>query len=813
MLKIPINLLVGIAVFIIFLTALFLIFGTPQCDSLANQTAYSLKLAIDEVASNSVRTWTEDGVPPNNEPSYYRTAPVLLCQEKGIGLLESFFGSEPQYKIYHERFPEGGGGIWTEAYPWSGGAASTLKFWAAIRIGTGAFKLGAKYLTWAGEFSTFFSKLKWIGMKIKNWLFEADYLDEIVKMARESDELMDIGSTKPATGVADWLITAGKRGEAAMNIDEAARAGIIVDGYDDVGKRYVISKTPVAVELPVEFYEDGKLTTYYSQVFVQKDAAGNIIDMTTDINKGWPALEVSPQEMYKGWLETLGSNQRKLYEEIFVTADEIDISLLTKIKGKIHDSNFYQHFFQPVEDGLKEFVARIKTLGYRVDHTIATTKKIVGIKLGVIDAVDDADVAEMLLRQDGIRDRIARALGKSADEIHAGHVKQFLDTFELNGLAFVGKGTDIEVTSLAINKILEASENGIVLTRDGLFNAIVNDPTGKGGEIVQDMSTLLGLTSAEANTRVGEIVDKIFPSYSPSGATFDEIIAIGKNEVGLTSGFTEEYLKYLKDGWKAGDESAAINLGNFVGFVEQNKGALPMKIRTHKGFAFDYFKAEASKIIYLDGPQNIFNPGGFYAKAIFASLAVAGCEGNSICLVSKNALETPIYLNEEADKYDVRIHRPIEGFDQIKQWAGWQAALMHIPSNPRFHVVSPCFAVAKIWKTTYHNKPTIFVKVEKKGLGGEASNYCYADVGLVNQYVLVWLVSDVLTVIETYFTWGASSGAKEVLKKVTNTGDPVTLTQGIIEGFISWPGHPWQSLSYEKIRKYISNIPFTEFER
>lgn len=202
-------------------------------------------------------------------------------------------------------------------------------------------------------------------------------------------------------------------------------------------------------------------------------------------------------------------------------------------------------------------------------------------------------------------------------------------------------------------------------------------------------------------------------------------------------------------------------------------------------------------MIYLDGPQNMLNPDSFYARAFFVNQLTKGCQGNSICVYSYGAMsENPIYLNETAKNFKVRVWRPVETWEQ---YAGWQAILQRIPSNPRFYVVSPCFANAKVWKTSYNGEPTIFVYPEKVDVGDNASNYCYADTNLVNQYVATWAISDTLTVLTTIIGFGGAEGAMELVSEVVNTADPVTVTQSVIEGAISWPSWPFKPLTWETI--------------
>jgi hypothetical protein len=153
-------------------------------------------------------------------------------------------------------------------------------------------------------------------------------------------------------------------------------------------------------------------------------------------------------------------------------------------------------------------------------------------------------------------------------------------------------------------------------------------------------------------------------------------------------------------------------------------------------------------------------------------------------------------MSEEADKYFVRIWRPVS---VVEQGAMWQAALMHVPSNPRFYLVSPCFGIAKIWKTADNN---IYVNVDKCGIdsdgdgNNDASNYCYADEGLIKQYTAIWAASDLGTILTAIGTAGTSTAVKAIVKEA----DPAQLLQIVGEAAVSWPGYPWGDLTYEKMQ-------------
>ena len=91
-------------------------------------------------------------------------------------------------------------------------------------------------------------------------------------------------------------------------------------------------------------------------------------------------------------------------------------------------------------------------------------------------------------------------------------------------------------------------------------------------------------------------------------------------------------------------------------------------------------------------------------------------------------------------------------------------------------------------------------------MGDSASNYCYADSNLVNQYVATWAISDTLTIITTVASFGAPKGAMELVNKIVDTADPVTLGQCLVEGAISWPGWPFKSMTWENIATSRSKV-------
>jgi hypothetical protein len=849
MISIPLSILLSLVVAVIIIGSLFLILGSPKCDALANTTVYQLKTHIDEVAQNNFYSWDNGGVPPDEETSYYTTAPIMLCQDKGISYLETLLGTtlEPQYKIYYEMFPEGGGGLWTEAYPWGGGAAATLRMWAFFRIGTGVFEMAAKYLTHGGELLYLTKKLASVGKALKEYFTETE-LDEVAKIAEETGEHILDPLAKKDT--ARLFVTELKIGEAAKNVEEGVQEGVyvkLVNGEAAISNgRLIISETKRDLLIPVERFENGVLKTDLVPVYAKIEngeiteiitldkyakASDPVLAATLD---GYEPLKVSPADVYKEYLDTIPESERDIYKSIYVTESDAG-GIVESIKGKITESGFYNEYFKPTTDRLIKFVKSIETAGYRTEITMIMPEEVNGMKLGVIKALDDPDVANMLLRQSDFKDMVAKALGKSSEEIDATYVKEFLNGFKLNGMVFIPDGSDFEVFSSSIKTIVDATKNNELnliadesevfynslggrivphdltspLTPDNIAGVIVGEAAGdpEKYKIIQDMAKTLDISEDDAAKRAYSYVyNQIFPEYK------NELTLNTINSAGMYSNSIDEYLKELAQKYNSGDENAAVQLANFLGFVEQNKGTLPASIRTPAGMAADYFKKQGKKMVYLDGPQNIVNPDSFYARAFFASLGTAGCEGNSICLYSYSAMsESPQYLIKDAQKYFVRVWRPVS---IVEQWAGFQAALQHVPENPRFYVVSPCIATAKIWKTTYNGEPTIFVYPEKVDVEDSASNYCYADSNLINSYVGIWAASDAATIITTVVPFlGIPEEASKLIGKVIGIGDPITLAQGVAEGVISWPGWPFKTLTWEQISANSGKMGIKEIQK
>ncbi len=128
------------------------------------------------------------------------------------------------------------------------------------------------------------------------------------------------------------------------------------------------------------------------------------------------------------------------------------------------------------------------------------------------------------------------------------------------------------------------------------------------------------------------------------------------------------------------------------------------------------------------------------------------------------SLDTALCFNTRGKEEIMKIDLPVGVSDvKIKR-----PATLISDANPKFHLVAPCFA-----KVTFEkNGDSIYAGLRKGPVGG-ASNYCYADDGLINgaleTYVAEWgcrAVDLALTVISLGSKKAVQEGIKQASKKV-----------------------------------------------
>ncbi len=691
----PARILVGIVIFVAFFLALYNIVGAPQCDALANQTAFALQQEISRVASPDFPIYHGSGVPLKE----YATVPIRLCQQfKGIlpetagAFQTAFFGGIPQYMIYYEKFPESSWALgWNEAYPWSGGAAGNLVFYGVVRYGIPAVAKAGKYLTF-GAVTIPYSIAKFTGksiFKVKNLLskkkatlFLTEEIDDIIK---------NKGLTKDTFGQIIFRSAAEKE-------HESLRQAGIVSGIKD-GK-LVLSKLTIK--------EESESNTLLKEVFSQ----------LTPEEQGEVGAKTYA-DVFESFRNTLQKEDRALFDDVWDTKSGIG-----DVLGDVQQTGLYKSTYAKVAEKLDAFILSLKTAGYAAEKRQIGTPfftRDFSRKLIASSAEDQDKLARNLL---GVKDKLS--------------IK-----FESLFVEDAGRYKMSNKLSAYLKEFIEKSDDGKLYRRSGFL-----------------------IVPERQYSKLPDVIE-------------------GKMSM-------DEYFKILKG---EGEESKK-ELIAFMGFLEQNPKAFPVE------FGVGAAKAEARKLVFIDG-LGLVNPEGYGPKGFVLSKATEDCQGNSICTYSHAVQqEAPRYLSKEAQEYFVRSWRPVS---PIENFAGIQGLIMQVPPNPRFYVVGPCFAVAKIWKTEYDGEKTIFVKPEKCGV--PASNYCYADEDLIKQYDAIWAGSDVCTIVSAWFTAGGSAVAKAVSQK-----DLCIIAQAAAEGAVSWPGMPWSELDVKQMQESSKCQELSEFK-
>jgi len=597
---------------------------------------------------------------------------------------------------------------------------------------------------------------------------------------------------------------------------------------------------------------NGNWITELEQVYIKTDPlSGDIINWGTDpslLKKGFKEYTVNPAEEFKKYIEELKSTgakkQAELLESIYKVPDPDVLANLKTIDDFANgwaDTKFYQKIDAGFFEVVKETIKRIELAGYNVEITTLMPIEVLSIGEAIADMVDDDDFYEQIVKpilssRTKIKDKIITWFNLADEkQIKNHHVKEYMRNLynTMSGIVFLP----------------EESVYNIVRTSTDVIRDNVKDvwrsTTGKdwtfwepkikaklGDEYYESLINKLGEGDViKGTTKLQGIVDSIRIQVTNEDKVAGEIVDI----VSFEKNVFKEHLKWVDVEVSAGSDIGLEELGLLTGFFEQNTDTMPIELPER------YLRKTVKRIVFMRASAFV-TPTSWIYKGILATQMTAGCEGNSICLYSHGAEtpESPYYLEKDADKFSIRVWRPVDPllnygrvitsvgaslatgvtvdktgnriFTATKTVGGaaaltaFQSALMWIPEHPRFYVVSPCFAIAKVWKTEYENKDTIFVKPDKIDMEGKASNYCYADQELVNRFMIIWLATDVLNVVEAVFSTGSSS----MIKSVVSQADFANLIQIVTEAASCWPGYPYKDMTYDIMQSEVGSAAYND---
>jgi hypothetical protein len=816
MIKIPVNVAFSLVVFAITAGIFLLMFTSPSCDMLANQTARSIKLAIDEVASDDFPMYTGGDVPTS--PIYYREAPIMLCQEYGsYSYMLAFMGGEPEYKIYYEMFPQGffkgGAWMWSEDYPWTGSAASGFVFYGFMR----GVAVASKFVTKISKVYTVWKFTKLVG---RTTGFTVDSLGTLINYLRGSGDTVqiilkysseiDFYAGRSVISIAD-IISQESTGKIVKSMAEAGflqldSTGNLMAKFDpETGLgRLVVSNENIPVIDFVKEYDTASdsFKMVRKKFIVYQEGGGTFNPSKADFNKwdyldlgeaptgDWVEVQYKPDEVLKSIMDDLKETdplKHKQMADMYAFFEEGnlvpigDTEILKTTYGKnLHDNTFGR---------IKKYINQLK-MTHMVDTTVRDPEETVYCAKALIEAVkESSDVEDLFKRMDelkvwgSIKDKIRTTLDlASSEKITTEHLDQFMDMVykQSSGVMSIAKESRLNAWLIAMDDVQKYLMTNPEETATGLKTVVRNSIEALPQ---YDEYFASWLDDGEITKIADALHTSYHGSYEPVTGVWIKSEYVTRSNKEFWIDMANEFKKVV-DNDPTADPDILKEVGNLVGYFRQD--ASTMNVPLWK----QYPVKEARKLVYINS-KSFLTPSSLISKGIIGS-SYEGCLGNSICVYSHGSqMEQPIYLSEEAQRFsgNIRVWRPISPLQQI---AGFQAALQHIPSHPRFYVVSPCHATAKIWKTVYDGSDTVFVYPQKIDTQGEAANYCYADNKLINAYTTIWFVGDVLTAVETVFSGGTSLFAK--VWKIT---DPVTVGQILAEAAISWPGMPYETLDFK----------------
>ncbi|HLC51349.1 MAG TPA: hypothetical protein VJH90_03190 [archaeon] len=794
----PIRIVAAVILFSLVVLILYSIFGAPVCSAQANATVAAFASTFNEVNAGSFPMYEGDGIPVDRMK--FKTVPVFLCQQNGeLSFVIGFLGGFPEYQLYYETFPKGflqsdgpveTAGMWDEAYPWSGGAAAGLVFLGALKGATYTYK-GTKLLakTVKASVSTVKKSLeaaralrkawKELDIKFKNTEELTKYLNRYPKATQRylSAEIFgDVINEPRAVSAVNILRESGViHSETKVRFTGASIQRYKIDKITQDGKLPLSRvKTPVKVTV----FEDGQEVEKII-VVKWKDAGESVADkfrlinLNGEVPTGFKKFETIPAEDFRTYIDDLATpNEKDLLRKIYSTDWE-----LSKLVNDydMTKTGMWESFKLSIKN-FKTRITALKKVGYDIDKTVNSPAEVDGL----------ADALGSHIRKDP-------EILKSLEKTHPfTRLKQkILTSLGLPSDSYVSR----QIYSKYINDVMKRT-SGLVIVPKG-SKKIVYDASMK---IIRDSPTDDVSTIFKKMTDDGIIPKEGSAEWIEYGYQRKELEDIIQKVKDLhSSGITEREFAYRVNANYLDNYVSAKNMDQeelflLIGYLEQNADMAPIS-----AFA-NYGRLQGKKMIYLQG-SSVSVPTGWYAKGIAGSLLTEQCTANSLCLYDHNAqLESPFVLSDATSQYFIRNWRPV---NQILAYTPIQGLLFHPPEHPRFHVVSPCFAIAKVWKTDYQGVNTTFVSFQKcdiKNDKGEttASNYCFADESLVNSYLAVWTGSDACTVIQSAIPGGAAWTA---VKTVFNVADPCSLIQVAGETTLAWPGQPWKDLNYDKAKE------------
>jgi len=749
----------------------FSVFGSTECDKLANTTAIELTNAINKVAlENGVEPWTGEDAPANDKIDNYVSVPIRLCEKNMINSFAAQFeAQQPTYILTYEIFPEAGF-AWSESQPFSGGAAESVLNYLIMSRGIQALTYASKYVikaikkagSWV-KTAIFKGGASLLGVKITKFL-ESAKNNRVIKWILE--RFGSSAAQKPLEEDVDDLVNAKFYKSKWKGLIEDFKKLIKDENLDEeraLVKLGVYKEGPEGLALKTL---DGKMVVnqeyrgFILNFIENKGEAADVFASSVYIPPAFPWLSTRIERIQANYWQPLKNRVKTWWQNSMVKQYLYDKpkSFYNRVKGTYQDAKSAFNEIFNYKDGM-------------------TDTKIMQEEIGVVTGIAKENNEEILQGMkknfDKFKDDLedlyqGNKIFLSPDDITSADVDLYIDSFKKWGnLQDLTKFTPREIPVVdqaslaqrkmgstlrdAANEIKDAADKGAAF--NDYQSMAVNNwdalPRSTGTynknywiEKFSEGYTQNGKPMLMAESEVKKAYEYARMSMANEGL-FDRTImfdAAGKLRVNQLITKTERVEReLLSTSYKMYSGYSTDRIIDFLSTpLITTESALDKIPRSAKVAATDAWQ-RVKRGVFLDlnrigqtpvySALNVLQSPYDIKQALKSESQIqeGGCASQSICKLERGKAAGP---TETATAY--LLDRQVPSSINVKLWrqnpsvgagelfglaertpAGINTALfsVSVPENPRFYVVSPCFATAKIWKDK--SKDTVFVSIDK----------------------------------------------------------------------------------------------------
>jgi len=722
---------IALIIFIGLVFVFFNIFGASDCDKFANTTAVDLTNAINKVAlEKGVSPWSGSGVPTDDKTDYYTTVPIRLCQKNPLQTFAAqFLPQPPEYILTYETMPESGY-AWSETLPFSGGEAQSLFNYAIMKYGIKALTVVSKCVVKAST---------WVGGKIVNLIWKGGTTLLQLKFDRFVEEhnnnilvkiflsrfasSLDEEAVRP--GLEDWLnpnyLSKEKDKNLIVAVDYLMRA-------EDMSKEEALAELgvleskidPITNKMTLVFTKDGRAIVtpeYRDFMFNYIENFGDDVETARGmfyIPSKFESIENFKQNYwlpFKNWV--LDSRFKKLIDW---PKKEYD-----KIKGGLNKWFNYK-------DGMLDSSETPQQIGAFKNLAMFHTDE---IRQQMMEESDEFIPTLNKMYSDLKIDRVIN----TADEISDGDVIRFINNYQryavannlmylvgrdpemVESAAYVTMGREIEQSAEAVANSANPHADFFEIQK----YAISWDNLGPAEKQAYVDKFGLDLTQAKEiyETARTSLLDK---GVLDSNQVFESGVFRGDWLVDEADKVKSEMFIYQRKNVADFFLTPIISDESFVKFqaVTQLYG------RIKRGVFIDLNRIGQPKdpvtgLVPVSMAQYNLIPSPYSLKESLkaaSEIKPGGCAPQSICEIRRGVVSGP---TETSSAF--LLDRKVNSSISVKLWrpkpdwtarvpVGINTALFYtsVSENPRFHVMGPCFATAKVWK----KGDTVFVDIENQ---------------------------------------------------------------------------------------------------